>query len=47
VTRFLDFHQEYINYYDPENKFAQEQQDKVISFLKNKEENQIDIPDVR
>jgi glucosamine-6-phosphate isomerase len=44
VLRFLDFHQEYINYYDPENKFAQEQQDKVISFLKNKEENQSDKP---
>ena len=47
VTRFLDFHQEYINYYDRENKMATDQQDKVLSFIRNKEENQIDIPDVR
>lgn len=47
VLRFLDFHQEYINYYDPINPVAVGQQEKVISFIKNKEEDQVDIPDVR
>ena len=47
VTRFLDFHIGYINYYDPENSVAVEQQEKVLSFIKNKKENQVDIPDVR
>ncbi len=47
VTRFLDFHQEYINYYDPDNTIAVGQQEKVLSFIKNKEENQVDIQDVR
>ena len=47
VIRFLDFHNEYIRYYDQGNRIAQEQQEKVLSFIKNKEENQVDIPDVR
>ena len=46
VTRFLDFHHEYINYYDPKNAIAVEQQYKVLSFIKNKKENEVDIPDV-
>ncbi len=47
VSRFLDFHQEYISYYDAANSMAKEQQDKVLNFIKNKKENEIDIPDVR
>jgi glucosamine-6-phosphate deaminase len=46
VTRFLDFHHEYIDYYDGNNQPAKEQQKKVLSFIKNKKENMIDIPDV-
>jgi glucosamine-6-phosphate deaminase len=47
VTRFLDFHQEYINFYDHENHIAKIQQDKILSFIKNKKDNDIDIPDLR
>ena len=47
VTRFLDFHQEYIDYYDNGNKAAKIQQDKILSFIKNKKDNDIDIPDLR
>ena len=47
VTRFLDFHHEYINYYDYNNEKAEEQQLKVLSFIKDKKENLIDIPDLK
>lgn len=47
VTRFLDFHHEYINYYDDNNDKAREQQLKVLSFIRNKKENMIDIPDLK
>ncbi|MEI6143468.1 MAG: glucosamine-6-phosphate deaminase [Mariniphaga sp.] len=47
VTRFLGFHHEYSSYYDYNNPKADEQQLKVLSFIKNKKENQIDIPDLR
>ena len=46
VTRFLDFHHEYIGYYDYNNEKAEVQQQKVLSFIKNKKENMIDIPDL-
>ena len=46
VTRFLDFHHEYIGYYDYNNEKAEEQQQKVLSFIKNKKENMIDTPDL-
>jgi len=47
VTRFLDFHHEYINYYDCNNEKAEEQQVKILSFIGNKKENMIDIPDLK
>ena len=47
VTRFLDFHQEYIDFYDNKNPVARIQQDKVLNFIKNKKDNDIDIPDLR
>ncbi len=47
VTRFLDFHAEYINYYDSNNSKANEQEQKVLSFIKNKKENMIDIPELK
>ncbi len=47
VTRFLDFHQEYINFYDKANPVAKIQQDKILDFIKNKKDNDIDIPDLR
>ncbi len=47
VTRFLDFHKEYIGYYDTGNKIAEEHINKVLSFIKNKKENEIDIPELR
>lgn len=46
VTRFLGFHHEYIAYYDYNNEKAEEQQQKVLSFIRNKKENMIDIPDL-
>ncbi len=46
VTRFLDFHHEYIRYYDPQNQIAKGQEKKVLSFIKDKKENLTDIPDL-
>ena len=36
VTRFLDFHYEYIDSYDANNEKAKDQEQKVLSFIKNK-----------
>ncbi len=47
ATRFIAFHNSYTNYYDPGNARQQEQYGKTTSFLKNKKEGDIDIPDVR
>jgi glucosamine-6-phosphate deaminase len=47
VLRFLDFHQEYIGYYDNDNTTAKIQQDKILNFIRNKKDNDIDIPDLR
>jgi len=47
VTRFLDFHQEYIEFYDKDNPVAQLQQEKILDFIKNKKDNDVDIPDLR
>jgi len=47
VTRFLDFHHEYIDYYDENNQKASAQEQKVLSFIKNKKENQVDIPELK
>ena len=47
VTRFLDFHKEYIDFYDKANPIAQSQQDKILNFIKNKRDNDVDIPDLR
>ncbi len=47
VTRFLDFHYHYIDYYDANNQKAVEQKQKVLSFIRNKKENMIDIPDIK
>ncbi len=47
VTRFLDFHFQYIDYYDQQNEKAKSQHEKVLSFIKNKEENMIDIPELK
>lgn len=47
VTRFLDFHYEYIDYYDQKNTTAKAQKDKVLSFIKDKKENMIDIPELK
>lgn len=47
VTRFLDFHHEYIEYYDYNNSIAKEQELKVLSFIKDKKENVLDIPELR
>jgi len=47
VSRFLDFHHEYISFYDKNNMTAQEQKDRVVSFLKNKKDKDIDTVDVR
>jgi glucosamine-6-phosphate deaminase len=47
VTRFLNFHHEYIDYYDGKNEKAKEQQNKVLSFIENKDDNLIDIPDLK
>ncbi len=47
VIRFLDFHYEYIDYYDQNNKMAKEQKEIVLSFIKNKKENMIDIPELK
>lgn len=47
VTRFLDFHHEYIEYYDKGNKAALDQEQKILSFIKEKKENLIDIPDLK
>jgi glucosamine-6-phosphate deaminase len=47
VTRFLDFSTEFLNHYDPNNKITFEQQNKMLSFMKNKKENEVDIPEIR
>lgn len=47
VTRFLDFHAEYINYYDSNNEKAKDQEQKVLSFIKNKKGNMVDIPELK
>ena len=47
VTRFLDFHQEYIAFYDEANPVAQIQQEKIANFIQNKKDNDVDIPDLR
>jgi glucosamine-6-phosphate deaminase len=47
VSRFLDFHHEYASFYDKNNCVAAEQKEKIFSFLKNKKDKDIDIPDVR
>ena len=47
VTRFLSFHHEYIEYYDQKNSTAKEQELKVLSFIKDKKENMLDIPELR
>ncbi len=47
VTRFLDFCDEFLNYYDPENQIAVDQMNKVFAFIKNKKEDELDIPVVR
>ena len=47
VTRFLDFHYEYIDSYDENNQKAKDQEQKVLSFIKNKKENIVDIPELK
>lgn len=47
ANRFISFHNLYTNFYDPGNKRQTEQYEKTISFLKNKKEGDIDLPDVR
>ncbi len=47
VSRFLYFHQEYIDFYDADNPVARIQQNKIIDFIKNKKDNDVDIPDLR
>ena len=47
VTRFLDFHQEYIDFYDKGNPVARMQMDNILYFIKNKKDNAVDIPDLR
>jgi glucosamine-6-phosphate deaminase len=47
VTRFLDFHREYIDYYDKGNPAAAIQHEKILNFIKSKKDNVIDIPDLR
>lgn len=47
ANRFISFHNLYTNFYDPGNKRQAEQYEKTISFLKNKKEGDIDLPDVR
>ena len=47
VTRFLGFHHEYADYYDNNNPKAEEQQQKILSFIRNKKENMVDIPDLK
>ncbi|GET33192.1 glucosamine-6-phosphate deaminase [Prolixibacter bellariivorans] len=47
ISRYLDFHHEYADFYDSGNKKAKEQNEKVLSFLKNKKDDEVDIPDVR
>ena len=47
VTRFLGFHYEYIDSYDEKNEKAQEQKQKVLSFIKNKKGNMVDIPELK
>lgn len=47
VTRFLDFHQEYIDFYDAQNQIAKIQQTKILNFIRNKKDNDVDIPDLR
>ena len=45
--RFVSFNNSYSNYYDPGNEKQKEQYEKTKSFLLNKKEGEIDIPDVR
>jgi glucosamine-6-phosphate deaminase len=47
VTRFMDFCDDFLDYFDPDNKIAFEQQHKILSFMKNKHEDEADIPAVR
>lgn len=47
VSRFLDFHQEYIDFYDTENQLAKTQHAKILNFIKNKKDIDVDIPDLR
>jgi len=47
VSRYLDFHQEYIDFYDTGNSIARTQHDKIVSFVRNKKDNDVDIPDLR
>ncbi len=47
VTRFLDFCEEFLTFYDPDNETAVEQKDNILSFIKNKKEDELDIPAVR
>ena len=46
VTRYLDFHQEYIDFYDKDNSVAEIQNHKILSFIRNKKDNDVDIPDL-
>lgn len=46
VSRFLDFHQEYIDFYDKNNSPAEMQHEKILSFIRNKKDDDVDIPDL-
>lgn len=47
VSRFLDFHREYIAFYDKDNTVAEIQHEKILSFISNKKDNDVDIHDLR